>query len=1392
MCLFMSGDPPERIRSSSLGRSRSYRARYWAYLLDNLQKAKNEICDVCEKDQDILACKEVLLILNNYSKEFQALIDLVKLNDELEKTPAPSRPASVSWEVRKPGSLSRHSRVSPIPPRTPTPKETATIGVQTVEEKPKPLPTPVRPSSGLSTRTAQKSATSTIQQPKPTSAIRSSSHKPPVTSVPKKPSTLSVSQVRKPMVPSPTSTLRRPPPPVKQTTSSLLRRCATTMINGEPARTLSSQKPQIVPKLSESTSSLSSSTSSKSWAETVKGGSTRALSVANNGLEIKVDNDDEGWKVVHNHRFKSSVLRSPSVPEIIRKRPSVSPVNVHQRPSLSVPKDDSTLTKSLPTLNQKLAAQRNQASKPILERSHTTLSAVQRRNKENEPLSTKLTPRSTPSDRSPTAIRSAPKPATRISPTSRNVCSATATPNSRGSMNQINNRNQPNKPKETAVEKAKREKLLPNSAKKIPTVKTVTSEEIKEIVIESRQSKSESPKDRNSASSSMVLSTDSMTSDESRDDIHTKELTLLIPSAESVRSDSASEVSPRSVDKNVTADMSDTDLFTDKRMAAAIWIHEQGLSLADQVEFLDQIEQRVPGRATKVHEKLSSPRKGFTEETLRTHERRQAKAQEHRERLKEERAQNYREILRKVEEHKVALEEESKCRLQRAKEKQDKADKNREEQLRKKVQKAHDEKEKVQEIAFINTIEAQNKRHDIFEREKESDMRIQEIQKKQQLKLEEKAAREAAAEERRKAMEEEWQLKVNEILEKRADRDRKLQQQQQEKEAKRQAISKLNELVRERINAPGCTPYETKKMCSACNVLITSEVYLLSHLKSSKHQEAMLGDQESYDTLSEDIHSYSLKYIIDAPIDERHIAETESLRKHLRVIQKKRCRKLKQKIQMKSKEFEKLKQQKPTTSETKDSKTLIEKPLREITRVLSSNRDVKGVWPSESCNSLKRQLGDMERLLSKSTPKDRQLISDIASDECSSLLIEIIKLCQRSTVHIPSVIPPKFIGQTCHLMQYSLRNDDNFATELVQSNSVLMIVECLHHVLNLLVPDDNPAPPKASIGGCALSSGLLQLLHTLCDQLSVTEQQKLSDNLKARIIDILSYTVSIGVVDKVMYYFTYIQKPRDSEPQAVADVLLNGLNFVTSMVRLLKTISESEGDVEGKTTSFDATQLLSTLRRTDAMGVVALLYSTLLCQHKDDNNTPCRMSANHVEISLAACRFLNQVASASLTSFQEILGREGISLQIRHIASYLLWYCSHHTGSGEEKELLHQVLLLVGFFAVNNRDNQNVIHTGGQPTVLQLLCKLPFDYFCDNELRDIFMPTLLACCCFNEQNTLLLCEEISPLMLLTYLEEKLNENETASKSASESVRAFSKRFPASLWPRALEFLRKTG
>lgn len=49
-----------------------------------------------------------------------------------------------------------------------------------------------------------------------------------------------------------------------------------------------------------------------------------------------------------------------------------------------------------------------------------------------------------------------------------------------------------------------------------------------------------------------------------------------------------------------------------------------------------------------------------------------------------------------------------------------------------------------------------------------------------------------------------------------------------------------------------------------------------------------------------------------------------------------------------------------------------------------------------------------------------------------------------------------------------------------------------------------------------------------------------------------------------------------------------------------------------------------------------------------------------------------------------MLGSEGISLELRHVASFLLWYCSFWPS----ETLLHNVIALVGFLTVNNAENQ--------------------------------------------------------------------------------------------------------
>lgn len=56
-----------------------------------------------------------------------------------------------------------------------------------------------------------------------------------------------------------------------------------------------------------------------------------------------------------------------------------------------------------------------------------------------------------------------------------------------------------------------------------------------------------------------------------------------------------------------------------------------------------------------------------------------------------------------------------------------------------------------------------------------------------------------------------------------------------------------------------------------------------------------------------------------------------------------------------------------------------------------------------------------------------------------------------------------------------------------------------------------------------------------------------------------------------------------------------------------------------------------------------------------------------------------------------------MSLEFRHIASYLIWYSSHHLC----EDLLHEVILCVGYFTVLHPDNQ--VGTFVIPASIQLL-----------------------------------------------------------------------------------------
>merc|ERR1719510_404095 len=61
---------------------------------------------------------------------------------------------------------------------------------------------------------------------------------------------------------------------------------------------------------------------------------------------------------------------------------------------------------------------------------------------------------------------------------------------------------------------------------------------------------------------------------------------------------------------------------------------------------------------------------------------------------------------------------------------------------------------------------------------------------------------------------------------------------------------------------------------------------------------------------------------------------------------------------------------------------------------------------------------------------------------------------------------------------------------------------------------------------------------------------------------------------------------------------------------------------------------------------------------------PPKLSSHTLNIVAATAKLLHRMVRQHLTMVQEVLGQEGISLEFRHIASYLLWYCQAAINAG--------------------------------------------------------------------------------------------------------------------------------
>jgi hypothetical protein len=111
--------------------------------------------------------------------------------------------------------------------------------------------------------------------------------------------------------------------------------------------------------------------------------------------------------------------------------------------------------------------------------------------------------------------------------------------------------------------------------------------------------------------------------------------------------------------------------------------------------------------------------------------------------------------------------------------------------------------------------------------------------------------------------------------------------------------------------------------------------------------------------------------------------------------------------------------------------------------------------------------------------------------------------------------------------------------------------------------------------------------------------------------------------------------------------------------------------------------------------------------------------------------------------------------QLYHILNYIINYSLEYLDSSDDiKELLHETILMINYATLLNEKIQNIL-SRGETTLLQKICLLPFQYFCDKKLKDILFPSLVTISYRNDRNVEILNKEINLEMLTLFLKEKI-------------------------------------
>uniref|UniRef100_A0A671M439 S phase cyclin A-associated protein in the endoplasmic reticulum-like n=1 Tax=Sinocyclocheilus anshuiensis TaxID=1608454 RepID=A0A671M439_9TELE len=543
-------------------------------------------------------------------------------------------------------------------------------------------------------------------------------------------------------------------------------------------------------------------------------------------------------------------------------------------------------------------------------------------------------------------------------------------------------------------------------------------------------------------------------------------------------------------------------------------------------------------------------------------------------------------------------------------------------------------------------------------------------------------------------------------------------------------------------------------------------------------------------------HLSQKKYIVDIVTDSSVPSESAKEGEERQKARKK-AKKLRARMNSRAKEYETCMEAKTQTPDS-PYKAKLQRLVKDL--VKQQQGQDSGQWASNKVSGLDRTLGEISRILEKQNNADQEAFQVGGGLSALEQILQVVTAASSPTA-VPR-IPHKSLCTAVNTYYLSCIHCHNNCSYVLYSNKITFLMDLLLHQLTLFVPDEDKSIFGHSVNKQVfegLTTGLLQTVATALGQLhppnldgdaprictpDTKSRPAASENFNTRAQDLISYVVNMGLIDKLYGCFLYVQGPIDECPKMTA-FLEQATAFLHGMCKLCFAVTGRSLSIFDNKRQ-DPTGLTALLQSTDLVGVLHMLYCILLHSAPPDSLSAGPVgpqepySPTVIQVALQGLRFLNTFALLDLSAFQCVLGAEGLSLAFRHIVSSLLWYCSQHSS----EELLHELIICVGYFTVNHPDNQVIVQSGRQPSVLQKLCQLPFQYFSHPRLIKVLFPSLICACYNNLQNKVILQQEMSCVLLATFIQ--VNQKGWAPLDFCE----LSNRFPRDQWDAALQFFLK--